>query len=1712
MNWSWKRLLLVGALGLAAGGSVGCASERPPINQVQADALAKSFFVGANLQDAIDDPEFYFRTTVIDVGYGAAQDGLFTSTYAQPISRIRWEITEDYLNARLSYERIGNTDGKGNKVDGLSPKQTEDGQIVASFKISSHFDIKRAYNPSTGEEQNLIQENTTDRPWYQREYFRVDWSQNLMTDGYDFDTLSMMGLFGGIEYEPLAYTVLDPADPNAPHFDADAGYFDVTNKAFAKPALLDLSSLGWGINTFPACMLPGEFAGGTQPYGNCNPVEITLRMSFKRVMDTDYQPVDYDGYRFQAFGVFTTDRLNYDRNYGIVDGKWYRFASRYNIWERSHFYGKDPQGMTDPIACATQQSTELGANGGPYADPNRDADFNGTADECEAAGAGSQCDVFKQKCTLPYEKRKAVTIPWYINGTGIDPTTGLSAQDLANASPADVQAAEQKAEDLFEATNWAVQEWDVAMKTAIQSAKYGECVSTKAAHCADLASSVPGANCNQPVPAACHSLFPMWTGQQDDIDDAVAIARNLDVCHRTKGWTDKSCSALIDQGVSALQQERGANDVNGDAFSIGQVLKLDPVIVLCHNPVTSKDHPVCGAPGLAPRLGDIRYNTVLNIDKPQQPSAWGIMVDGDDPLTGEKVAASINIWTHVTDLASQSLVDLVKYMNGEISTADITNGTYINNWVKASKVGAGNTGPTMSKQQVRARLAAAAHVTTDQMAMVEKNHLATEIAGPMTRNLGPKIADVAASQDLVSSDAQKALAKMALARGTDVESQLLDTPAMLQLANDIDPTGNSDGSQMPKGGTANDVASGLAFNNPKVREMLSQMRENALAANGACVLDEAPEPSSLTAIADVMKQKFPVGAVETDPKSTPGQVQTAQLDRWTAMQRYIRRKYHYAVLAHEMGHSVGLRHNFVSSFAALHFRPQYWQLRTKNGKVDTMCTDAVDKTGAEACVGPRYFDPLTDDEQNQMIWMYMQSTVMDYPGDVSQDTIGLGVYDFAAARMFYGDVVSVYDVKSGTGSDPKYLASGNVGQGLYNTMDNFGGLGGIQYAIGAADSVGGEGCVSSATSGPCVVHYSHLQHYYNLISHCYPVTATQPSWWDASKDGNWSQSFDGHIVNVDGAATKCRALPVDYTFWSKMINPSATQDPYVAQFRGAAAVEPITNRVRVPYAFASDNWADIGNVSVFRHDNGADPYEQVNFLLSTQEDRHILDNYRRGRVSFSVRAAADRSFQRYNDKMYGISNGVGFISNIYKDFADGQGLNYNDLWPFIVNEQYHDNMLAASVAFDHFARELSRPETGDHYRMGLAFNDPTLRSASDPDGNPGTTLVTIPNGSTGYLKDVGFGGHPLENALCENCGDYDVDYTENAGSYYDKINAAILFSESEDRFISQSRQDFYDSRFRSVGMADIFPDGYRRIISNALTGDRSLLAAHVTATGGVPDTVGLAAADPRDPLSSKYPKNPMGWTSWWPTEGPAMCFPSNGSNICYGYTGSTGDFKPINPSATVNIDPQIGWEVQKFIIAWTVAYITADKQANWIDQLRIYMLGENSDPVFTDRIEFQDPISGKFYYAKNYGYECLFGQGTDRTSCTTTGGKWVQKGIAARVLEYANELVANGYELDTTTYPGDGNQVLPGYNAFGRAMFTYYPDGSTPHYKTDQALGGIDAMGGSAPPTDCDATVCNVHDNHYADQLNSYVEVPDYLWEVVIKYGLGDPNQLGLFP
>src|SRR5260370_26057198 len=74
-------------------------------------------------------------------------------------------------------------------------------------------------------------------------------------------------------------------------------------------------------------------------------------------------------------------------------------------------------------------------------------------------------------------------------------------------------------------------------------------------------------------------------------------------------------------------------------------------------------------------------------------------------------------------------------------------------------------------------------------------------------------------------------------------------------------------------------------------------------------------------------------------------------------------------------------------------------------------------------------------------------------------------------------------------------------------------------------------------------------------------------------------------------------------------------------------------RVRHPYLFGSDEFADFGNVPVFRFDAGADSYEQMQFFISTYENRYIFNNFRRNRVTFDTSTIVNYVGSRYWDKV-----------------------------------------------------------------------------------------------------------------------------------------------------------------------------------------------------------------------------------------------------------------------------------------------------------------------------------------------------------------------------------------------------------------------------------------------------------------------------------------------
>ncbi|MEA2750374.1 MAG: hypothetical protein QOI41_4517, partial [Myxococcales bacterium] len=171
MHSSWLgriglTALVMGVVG-SSSGMVGCASERDPINRVQLNAIPKSFLVGENYTDAKDDPEFYARSMVIKVPYGeSGSDFLMFTNTINSMSKIKWQIQEDKLIGRISFERIDGTDGQGvvpatstgtTERDPNTPLAQNDGVVVYAFKIEKQFDIRRAYNSQTGEESNVVE-------------------------------------------------------------------------------------------------------------------------------------------------------------------------------------------------------------------------------------------------------------------------------------------------------------------------------------------------------------------------------------------------------------------------------------------------------------------------------------------------------------------------------------------------------------------------------------------------------------------------------------------------------------------------------------------------------------------------------------------------------------------------------------------------------------------------------------------------------------------------------------------------------------------------------------------------------------------------------------------------------------------------------------------------------------------------------------------------------------------------------------------------------------------------------------------------------------------------------------------------------------------------------------------------------------------------------------------------------------------------------------------------------------------------------------------------------------------------------------------------------------------------------------------------------------------------------------------------------------------
>lgn len=1524
--------------------AVGCSSERAPINHVQADALPKSFFLGNDLQGTSDDPVFYARAFTVD--HSIAQETFTAGTYSGT-DKIRWEITEDHLNARRAYQAADGRDDKG-LTGGTT---TANGTLVASYKITKQFDIKRDYNETTGELSNVTEENDTDRIWNEREYIRVDWSTNEVNDPY-WGEMFFGHLFGEMKISPLTYNANDPSkvdfsdpDNEAPHLELEQGYLDITNHFFVEPLEMQFS---WG--SLPTCLVDGYFTG-TNNY-DCNAQEAAVRFAFWKRPQSDFEPMDNTGAHrdiIANFGGdgdsiqpgFGTPRQTWDPQYGYTDAGLHELVGKHDIWAASHVPSNLVVGGTAFSVC----------------DSDADADNDGTADQCafvtgmtlngKQLGKGSRCDTLKTRdyqavqnangttsavplaqvsslnaqkgqCTIPYRDRDTKVVAYYNNKEFPEKFldhTDASGQPVAGA-----------AEDI-------VKSWDQFMRNAVAFAREVECRRT-----------------GDGDRATCHSNF---FNSDDTPANKVMVSYG--------GW-------LTDN------PKRVAPAAQAD----------DHILTLCHNPVRPTDDLDNCAPempkdqrvGFRARVGDIRKNFMIHWPWDANAHYGGLAGIFTDPETMEyfgNTATSI-----YTERRARRILDALLVAMGDITPQQYIDGVagQISQTTFAGQLQPG----TFNKPKIFTNAEIAKRV--DAMSADNLSQAAVPtIAGS---NIKEKMLSIY-EQQAMTTNAESLLAlgiakTDALAQpllGSNLEANMI---ADNQLATRL--LGLAPGAALDQG-TIDQVSPLRALDPAKLKEIRQTMSER-YAQRGACYLEAAggqsPGVVVNASLANHFKQKY--GSLSPEARAA------AMLDELTV-------ESFKGVMLHEFGHSLGMHHQFASSYDSMNYMPQYWQLRTNEGQASGTCGGSVripeglqgpdleNARNTDSCMGPRYLDPETDDElglaneSRPSIDYFAGTTTMEYQSERFSETAGLGTYDQHYIQAAYGKVLETYDNNRTSAADQRKFAGRMFTQ---LTEQN------LVYDVVTPDSGTPLDTASYAYGGFGTQPFLHSWHYTKLARgigifdkarDCRPATDEEKRMDANGIQNNW------RIVHGEVCAPPSR----DHAAWDDFVSD---QNPDVGDFEVKWHTGPNvpTNPNTVRWSYRYGESYESAYIHTNPTDSGADEYEVL-----ANEEKYFNANYlssyfRQGSKHYLYEGIAggvqESYFERVRSYHWNHANNalryLTFGTNLYNQLKN------DDNW-------FRSAAIANAEAYSALSRAILVPQPGD-YVVDDANNQLyagrlyTTPSATQQGTVQPVFSIDYTNGDGRFVDDLfdysGDCGGSYKANLC----------IERAGYSLERAYAFLALTDSRPTLATISRDNYLDGRDPALNFRSDMPEAFDRLFGALLSEDWLSVGMYIPTSddGGAINSGSPALIDLNS--GSNAPQRThlvMG------TDGKVTSAPDTDAKVLF---------------------PNVGYIQQLYAAIFSALYARENTDMTLIHKMRVWVDGDEgniSDQAFpqpADQIRFVDPASGFTYIARRFGTE-------------TVDGRTVEKGIGSRMLQHANDLLAQAYVTDDNT---DGT---PKVDSFG---------------------------------------------------------------------------------
>jgi hypothetical protein len=1264
-----SRFGLATILALCVGAGA-CAEEREPINRVQPDALAKEFFVGADLANPTDDPEFYWRNYVVD---GSTSQSLIGIGSWGGVDRIRWEITEDLLIAHKAYQWMEGADDRGKKGE------LPDGTIVAAYRVLSHFDIRRAYNPSTGEEMNVIEENSSDLPWYARKYMRIDWSQNIV-DTPVWDDMFIGKMFGDIRLSPVAYAVTDPNHPDAPHFEAEAGYFDITNKYLIEP------EDSWYAPGLPACIIVGFFTGSATY--ECDPQEAVVRSSYLRIDPAhDFEPLEITNAPLDVVGnpagidvhggwvgLAPPGIQGWDPGYGFTDALHHRYAHIHNVWQKSH----------QEVACESDD----------------DLDADGTADACAASitgytgNLGSQCDVAVGKCTIPLRDRQVRTSGYWVN---VEMPAELQDPVDAAGQPAARGAAEE-----------IIGSWNQLMT------------------------------------------------------NAVATAREVE-CRRTGGDRDTCHGELF-----APDQQM----VGYGAWLTNKSIDETPVLTLCHNPVRAYDvHEVCGETGAVARLGDIRKNFMAYWPYASRVRWGGIGNWGADPLTGEIRGGAAMIMGRSATMAAALQRDIIQLALGDITIDEVIEGVPADRYAHYLQEGHTPEALPESELEHRASSVDAEHARLTIGAAPLPGATVAEKLGAWVQAEKSTTYDV----DAIAGTKAEFEAVAGALRGTLAEAELVDGQWMTDVAG-MDP-------ELTSTEDAMDAVSPLRGMDPgqlaSIRETVGHMME----MKGVCFGDnEAPTLGSIEmqGLAKWFDQKYPIGEYTVEERG-----ELIYRDLWIEAFK--------GIAIHEVGHSLGLLHNWASSWDSPNYNPQYWQLRTHDGTSTASC-DGVPRTGDpenDTCMGPRYLDPETADEMGDdgeprpNIDYFANTSVMEYQLERFMETVGLGSYDQHAMKALYGRVIETFD---------------DADRGGFSLPDQMTFAPRMESQLSEQDRVTRSDGPFQGQTFPKPTHYTELARKMKVFDAARCRDATD----DERAEAGW-RLVHGKV---------CAGPPRDHAAWKDLEHGQVWDqwaDSFAPYLRAKAGTKTGEGKVRWFYRYGT-------SINSYFHtgafDAGADPYEVTMSAIGHFDAVYPWRYFRRQNREFFAEGLPFAASRGFFEQMRAYHWNAANRNAFYRGFGQStfDVIAGSDDW-------HRPVVVAETEMFNALARAVLTPEPGDYAPLAMQPVDTTRSIFDAVNGTSPSFRIGIVDGR--FIGDE-FDSDP------EAGGSWNyLHWMRHAGFGVEKIYAAMALADGRPVLATISRANYLDGRATKINFRNDMPQAVDRLLGGLVSEDWETVGMYV---------------------------------------------------------------------------------------------------------------------------------------------------------------------------------------------------------------------------------------------------------------------------------------------